>query len=384
MPTLNQYPRNVQIRAINRLIMKYGHAGTIITDAGVPEDCMVLFGSYKIGLVNGTLIQNTNYKLHIKPVGKMKFNVQPNPTTEVTVNGMLLSVVRARKIAPDGANPIVWELEASGGTIPYDTITIVNPSVVLPADNQENYTNTGTSNSKWAANFTSTAFDTIGGDDTLVGMDWEIATDNVFTTVVASVTGYTGGVTWNSGFVLNRNTNYWVRVRHTGLASGVSQWSAGHKFSLDLFYVAPITYINKPTITTPVTSGIMNNISSSTGGKFVGSSANANKWRAVLKLNAYSPVAGTGAASKSYWQISTTSDFSTILYEGDGEGNGGNEDWNGFYFSGKGVFIMPNVPNPPFPFPLLPSVTYYARGRYHSVDARVSEYSDAITFKVAA
>lgn len=377
MPTLSQYPRNIQIRAINRLIMKYGHLGSIVTGAELAEECMVLFGSYKISLSGGTLITNNNYKLHVKPIGKLKFDTQPDTTTEVTVNGAVLNVVRARKIAPDGANPIVWELEASGDVIPYDTVVIVTPSIVAPADETENYTTTGNSGALWAANFTSTAFDTTGGDDTLVGMDWEIADDNIFTSVIASVSGYTGGITWNCGNTLSRDTNYWVRVRHEGTITGVSDWSTVHSFSLDDFVVGPITYINTPNITTTKDgSDILQSENYSTGGKFAGSGANAGKWHVTLTLDAYDPVSA-GACNKSTWEIATDAAFTTIIYAADGEQEGGADDVTGAFYGDKGVLIMGYS----YPmYPCLSATTYYARGKYISVDPHESEWSPTLMF----
>lgn len=379
MPTLSQYPRNIQIRAINRLLNKYGHDAVLTTSPGLPEPCRVLFGKYKISVAGGTLILNNNYKLHVRPIGKDKFDTQPDPTSEVTINGAVLNVVNARKIAPDGANPIVWEIEASGDAIPYDTVTIVVPSVFAPTDLTENYATTGNDGAGlYAVDMVSTTFDTTGGDDTLVGMDWEIATDNIFTTVVASVTAYTGGTTWNTGNVLSRDTNYWARVRHVGVASGTSAWSETVKFSLDAFYTAPTTHINQPNITTTKNgSDILQNENYSTGGKTAGTGANAGKFRCVMTLDAYSPV-DAGAASKSHWQIATDVDFTTLVLDYDGEANGGSDDYTGAFYGDIGTLIMGYDLAA---YPLLGATTYYARAKYVSVDPYDSEWSPTLMFK---
>ena len=377
MPTLNQYPRNIQIRAINRLIMKYGHLGSIITDGGIAEDCMVLFGKYKITFGGGTLIINNNYKLHVKPIGKLKFDTQPDPTTEITVNGAFLQAVNARKIAPDGANPIVWEIEATGDVIPYDTVTIVDPTISLPADLTENYATTGNSGALWAVDMVSSPFDTTGGDDTLVGMDWEIATDNIFTSVVASVTAYTGGTTWNTGNVLSRDTNYWARVKHVGTITGASDWSPTVKFSLDDFVEAPTTSINTPSIIAPATDGLI-----STSLRNEGYGATDNKYRVSFVLSAYDPVTA-GALTAVHWQFSLVSDFSTIYCECDTTSSDFDETTGG-YDPDTRTCVMPQYgATAPFPYPLVTGTTYYCRAKDIS-GTDESEYSAVRTFTVPA
>lgn len=381
MPTLSQYPRNIQIRAINKLIAKYGHDGILETPGNVAEPCRVLFGKYKLSFGGETLIINNNYKLHVKPIGKLLFDTQPDPTSEITVNGSILNVVNVRKIAPDGANPIVWEMEAMGDVIPYDTITIVNPSIVAPTADQENYPTTGNSGGFYAVNMVSTDFDTTGGADTLVGMEWEISTNDIFTTVVASVTGYIGGATWNTGNVLSRDTNYWARVRHTGVVSGTSDWSPTIKFSLDEFYTAPVTRIMQPQILTGknVTTNILQNENYSTGGK---SGPTGGKWHVTLTLTTYDPIAPTGACDRSYWEIATDEAFTTIVYARNGEGtSGGADDETGAFYPDKGVLIMDPTTTYPGYHHLLGATTYYARGKYISVDPFESEWSPTLMFK---
>lgn len=375
MPTLSQYPRNIQIRAISRLLNKYGHDAVLHNPTGDPEGepCRVLFGKYKISVAGGTLILNNNYKLHVRPIGKLVFDVQPDASSEVVINGATLNVVNARKVAPDGANPIVWEIEASGDAIPYDVVTIVNPTIITPADLTENYTTTGNDGfGLYAVDMISSAFNTTGGDDTLAGIDWEIATDNIFTTVVASVTGYTGGTTWNTGNVLSRDTNYYARVKHTGVITGASAWSETVEFSLDAFVTAPTTHIMKPTITTGVTGGIIQNENYSTGGK----SISAGKYHICLTLDEYDAV-DAGSVVKSEWQIATDVDFTTLIVDADGETDGGADDYTGAYYPGYGFFF--NGYGTPA-YPLFGATTYYARARYVSDDPYESDWSDTLTF----
>ena len=378
MPTLNQYPRNIQIRAINKLIAKYGHDGYITSsgpdgdgdgspDGTLTEACRVLFGRFKISFGGGTLIINNNYKLHVKPIGKARFDYQPGPDSEIVVNGITLNVINANKVAPDGANAIVWEMEASGNTIPYDVVTIVNPTIVSPANLTENYSTTGNSGALWAVNMVSSAFAVTGGEDTLEGMDWEIATDEAFASVAASTTGYIGGTTWNTGNVLSRDTNYWARVKHHGVASGASAWSAASKFSLDEFSTEPVVDIVTPTMVTTASGGYLSGsdyhseYSDETGGF---------GYKVYPKLSDF--VSGTGKTyDHTHWQLSYNPAFTgTMVYEGDSVGG-----FDSFSGTTKSVYTMVQ----PSPF----SYGYsemYVRGKQVATDSTESAWSDTLAF----
>lgn len=360
MQTLNQYPRNVQIRAISKLIKKYGHIGTITTGAAT-NDCLVLFGKYKLSLSGGTLIINNNYKLHVHPTEALGETPIPAGTT-VTVNGADMVAINVRKISPDGANAIVWEIEVAGGSIPADVPVIDMPTVTSPANNTSNYAIASGTAGAYAVAVTASAMGMTTGIDTYASSDWQIATDDAFTTVVDSVTGYTGGLTWTSNGVLSNPLNYYVRVKHNGAAVS-SAWSTGNLFSLGTITTPAVTHIVKPTIITEVYSGVLSS--------FDISSASGGKYKAYLTLDAYNPVDATDYAS-TYWQIATDAGFTTLVVD---------QTSTEGYDPAEGMSINPGMLGMDA-YVLDPATTYYARAKYVSVDPYESEYSDTFTFIV--
>lgn len=355
MQTLNQYPRNVQIRAISKLIKKYGHIGTITTGAAT-NDCLVLFGKYKLSLSGGTLIINNNYKLHIHPTEALGATPIPTGTT-VTVNGAAMVAINVRKISPDGANAIVWEIEVAGDAIPDDVPVIDMPTVVSPADNTSNYASVSGTVDDFAIEATASAMGMTIGLDTYVSSDWEIATDNVFTDVVDSVSAYTGGLTWTSNGVLSNPLNYYIRVKHNGAAVS-SAWSTPSLFSLGTITVPTTTHIN-----TPVIVGF---------GPMYSGESGAGMFKSYPFLDAYDPV-DAGAFDHTYWQIATDTAFTTIVYEAASVGGFDPMEAGGLFVDTTGLLMDT--------YSLSPASTYYVRGKYVSVDPYESEYSayDTIT-----
>lgn len=360
MQTLNQYPRNVQIRAIGKLIKKYGHIGTIATGAAT-NDCLVLFGKYKLSLSGGTLIINNNYKLHVLPTEALGETPIPVGTT-VTVNGADMVAINVRKISPDGANAIVWEIEVAGGSIPDDVPVIDMPTVESPANNTSNYASVSGTVDDFAIEATASIMGMTTGVDTYVSSDWQIATDDAFSTVVDSVTGYTGGLTWTSNGVLTNPLNYYIRVKHNGAAVS-SAWSAGNLFSLGTITVPEVTHIVKPTIITTLYSGVMSTFDTADNG--------SGMYKAYLEMSAYDPV-DAGAYASSYWQIASDAGFTTLVYDQTGVDG---------YDVETGMFVGPGVLGyATGQFPLAAGTTYYARAKYVSVDPYESVYSDAFEF----
>ena len=350
MQTLNQYPRNVQIRAISKLIKKYGHIGTIATGV-YSNDCLVLFGKYKLSLSGGTLIINNNYKLHVHPTEALGATPIPTGTT-VTVNGADMVALSVRKISPDGANAIVWEIEVAGESIPDDVPVIDMPTVTSPEDGTSDYASVSGTMDDFAIEATASAMSMTLGVDTYVSSDWEIATDDAFTTVVDSVTGFTGGLTWTSNGVLTNPLNYYIRVKHNGAAVS-SDWSAGNLFSLGTITVPEVTHIVTPTASfNTMYSG------DSGGGMF----------KTYPTLDAYNPV-DAGDFANTHWQVATDTGFTSIVYEADSVG--GYDPAEGIFQGPEGLVMTT--------YSLSPASTYYVRGKYVSVDPYESAYSNTIT-----
>lgn len=373
--TINQYPRNIQVRAINKLIDKYGHVGTLTTTPGLPEECMVLFGKYTVKYSSGSLIVNNNFKLHVKPIGKIKFDTLPKITTsKINVNGVNMTVLSMRKIAPDGANPVVWELETAGAVIPYDVPTIKKPSITAPVNLTSDWPTVANVGALWSTTLTSSIYKTMNGEAAFNGAEWQIASDNAFQNIVTSVTGYTASDTWTTPVALSRNTNYWARVRHTSLTAVTSAWSPSVWFNLDTITPATLTSILTPTIALPAADGLI-----ATSLRTQGTGANVGKYRVHFALSAYQPIT-VGSMTSSYWQFSTVSDFSTIVAECSTVG--GSDTYTGANYPDATDLVMPGTPAP-FPFPLLTGTTYYVRAKYVS-NADSSAYSPTRTFTIPA
>jgi hypothetical protein len=116
---------------------------------------------------------------------------------------------------------------------------------------------------------TSTSFANSGVVDTHQSSSWQVATDNAFNTVVASIAdSATNKTSWTATGLL-ANTTYYVRVKHTGAALGASNWSAGLRFSTtDITLAGPTTMNASQSATWTISnydSSMTYNLSASTG-----------------------------------------------------------------------------------------------------------------------
>jgi hypothetical protein len=84
--------------------------------------------------------------------------------------------------------------------------------------------------------FYSTAFRVEGGTDTHASSSWELAIDPNFTNIVASVSNSTTAKTSWTVTGLQKATQYYVRVLHTGTSLGASSWSEYSSFSTRLSF----------------------------------------------------------------------------------------------------------------------------------------------------
>jgi len=96
--------------------------------------------------------------------------------------------------------------------------SVATPSITSPTNNAVDVALKPT--------FTSSAFQAYGGNQTHIASEWQIATDSNFTTIVQqSGESSTALTSWTPTSDLNHNTNYYIRVRHKGDATGWSSWS---------------------------------------------------------------------------------------------------------------------------------------------------------------
>jgi hypothetical protein len=201
------------------------------------------------------------------------------------------------------------------------------PIIGSPANNQDDLGP--------IVSFTSSQFSSIVPGDTHISSDWQLAHDNNFTALVNRVTDDKDNKTsWSSDFILN-GSSYYIRVRYKGSLSGYSNWSLPIKF------ITKFNYIDKPTISIPLTG--TDNLGPSVS--FVSSPYKA---------------AGTGNRhTSSDWQISTDPNFA--------------------YIQKESLFDNDDLTTWAADI-ILPATTFYARVRYRGLNNITSEWSNPISF----
>lgn len=369
-----------QLEALDRQFNKYGHKATLLngTDS-FPTD--VLGSSFKTLYQSGTTIVNPNYRLFLRPV---KGSDDITLSTKIVINGVQLNILAFKKITPDVANAVVWEVEATGGIVPKDPSTISAPIILSPLDLAEYVpTTTGSDLPLDAITFTAATPTTTGGA-IWTATEWEVI-EEVSLDPVASAT-VTGSAVWNAPPVFSKVVNYDVRCRHHGFdidsVAITTDWSPYNTWSrVQLIDPAPPITINKPSIITTVdASGVLElgQVYTDTGGGIVGKYPYpaSNRGKAFLKASTYSPITAGSFASID-WQVSLASDFSSFVINGTQTG-----DW-------FDVFEGVNYPKEVMwtgqqdgQFPITRNVVHYARVRYNSSDSKTSEWSDTFTFKM--
>lgn len=361
---INKYAETIMIRSINHLINKYGHNVELQQSRHeqptVTTPSKATFGRFKIGFGSGNLIISNNYKVRLR-ADSFPYSIEPLDT--IIINGALLSVVKANKISPDGATAVVWELECTGDTIPNDAVIASVPSVISPTNNTSFYPYVQEDGGLYSAPFTSSPYQVLSGDTAYLSSDWQISTDELFSTIVDDVYDYTGGTTWVSGVVLNSPANYWVRVRHNGTEGVVTGWSVPSKFSLAELDPAPVEDIATPSLTTP--AGDLTNYST----YFSKYDVNLGMmvYRAAPFMSAFS--SGTGKSfSHIHWVVRNDDG---VVWEGDSSGG---------YDVDIGMVFDYNQMMMPYKSEYDP---WYIKGKYVSTDATESQYSDEVMYSMA-
>lgn len=369
-----------QLEALDRQFNKYGHKATLLNGTNsFPTD--VLGSSFKTLYQSGTTIVNPNYRLFLRPV---RGSDDITLSTKIVINGVQLNILAFKKITPDVANAIVWEVEATGGIVPKDPSTISAPTILSPLDLAEYVpTTTGSDLPLDAITFIAATPTTTGGA-IWTATEWEVI-EEVSLAPVASAT-VTGSAVWNAPAVFSKVVNYDARVRHHGFdidsVAITTDWSPYNTWSrVQLIDPAPPITITKPSIITTVdASGVLElgQVYTDTGGGVVGKYPYpaSNRGKVFLKASTYAPITAGSFASID-WQVSLASDFSSFVINGTQTGA-----WfdmiEGVNYPKEVMWIGQQDGE----FPITRNVVHYARVRYNSSDSKTSEWSDTFSFKM--
>jgi hypothetical protein len=168
---------------------------------------------------------------------------------------------------------------AWSSVITISTDEVAQPSITSPLDGAVDVVPNAT--------LSASAF-SVGTTDTHLESDWEVASDNLFATVVFSSYADTSNLTSIDVSGLSITTQYYARVRYTGQSFGDSAWSAPISFT-----TADI-YIEQPTITSP-TSGATD----------IGETP-------TFTTDAFSCINGTDTHAETSWYLYRTSDETLV------------------------------------------------------------------------
>lgn len=376
----NDAVMNRQLQALDRQFDKYGHEATLLQGSStIPT--RVLGANFKTLYQSGTTIVNPNYRLFLRPV---RGSDDITLSTKIVINGVQLNTLAFKKITPDVANAVVWEVEATGGVIPKDPSTISAPIILSPLDLAEYVPTTTGSNLPLDAITFIAATPTTTGGAIWTSTEWEVI-EEVSLAPVASAT-VMGSAVWNAPAVFSKVVNYDARVRHHGFdidsVAITTDWSPYNTWSrVKLIDPAPPITITKPSIITTVdASGVLElgQVYTDTGGGIVGKYKYpaSNRGKVFLKASPYNPITAGSFASID-WQVSLASDFSSFVINGTQTG-----DW----FDGIEGVNYPKeimwIGQQDGQFPITRNVVHYARVRYNSKDSKTSEWSDTLAFKM--
>ena len=376
----NDAVMNRQLQALDRQFDKYGHEATLLQGSStIPT--RVLGANFKTLYQSGTTIVNPNYRLFLRPV---RGSDDITLSTKIVINGVQLNILAFKKITPDVANAIVWEVEATGGVVPKDPSTISAPIILSPLDLAEYVpTTTGSDLPLDAITFIAATPTTTGG---AIGTapDW-VVIEEVSLALVASAT-VMGSAVWNAPAVFSKVVNYDVRCRHRGFdidsVAITTDWSPYNTWSrVKLIDPAPPITITKPSIITTVdASGVLElgQVYTDTGGGIVGKSTYpaSNRGKVFLKASPYNPITA-GSFGSIDWQVSLASDFSSFVINGTQTGSWF-DDIEGVVYAKEIMWTGQQSGQ----FPITRNVVHYARVRYNSSDSKTSEWSDTLAFRM--
>ena len=376
MTTINSKSLLKANAAANRMVDKYGHDCTVIVSdtfpTPVPATC--LFTRSGLAFQNGTLVINNNFKILLKARGMTPtLPALLAPLTKIIVNGEELIAITVNKLTPDGVNTILWEIEAAGAILPNDTSFIAKPTITAPANNTSFYTSTE-GKGGWYISCNGSAPNTLG-DAVFTGSEWQIATDEAFTSIVT--TGSVDGTYWVTDSVLARSTNYYVRTRYNSSIAGYSDWSDYSLFNLDEINASPITRIKTPTITNQVdTNGdiLPYDPYGAVDGKIP---YKTTKLANVTIFTTDYEAVSAGEFASVTFQVATDSAFTNLIVNQTQSEGYGYDPSTSMVWGVTASFIPKN-------YIFVKGDTYYARVKYSSVDLWDSEWSDTFTFTLNA
>ncbi len=188
-------------------------------------------------------------------------------------------------------------------------------------------------------NFTSSEFAVGSGVDLHASTDWQIASDSDFSTIVKeSLDDEINKVEWLPGD-LPVNSTLYIRVKYHGAYTGDSAWSTTISFS------TAATYITTPIITSPDNEAVNQSDTVS------------------VTSSAFDSVYVSDTHTNSDWQLSTVSNFASIVSESL------NDTTN------KTSWSVNN---------LTEGTTYYLRTRRRSANGGVSAWSSTVSFSTYA
>lgn len=366
---INKYAENVMLRSVNRLINKYGHIVTLRQaregQQTLDTESKATFGRFKVALGEEWFILNNNYRVRLR-ADSFPYIIAPDDT--IIVNGATLTVITARKISPDGATTIVWELECSGETIPADTNNAATPSLLSPLNETSYYPAVETIGDLSSVSVTASSYSVLSGETEYISTDWQLAEDEEFAAIIESAT--TNGTTWITPVVLENPHNYYVRARHNGTNGVTTPWTGASLFNLGLIGDVPTFDIQTPTITFPVDVNGYADPTYTRADEY----RPYSPWRIVPLLSAFASDTGKlfGATR---WQVATDSAFTNIVSQGDSVG--------GFDYTTYEELAYNQWSMPSSQWPLEDEVQYYLRGKYVADDTVTeSEWAPVVAFKI--
>lgn len=303
----------------NSIIVKRAYSNT--------ADFAVVLDTSRLGAVRRMLT-----KLRAAPA----LYVGTTTAAETILYGFYKSftLVRSNPIRSTGSIEIEsLTYEGADGLFPDATLT--TPSITSPAADEVIASN-GT--------ITASAFATDpAGADTQAQSDWQIASDDTFTTIVHQSMADTvnlSAYTIPSG-ALDDGSEYYVRVRYWGAALGAGQWSDGVHFSTDIAGAA----VDAPSVTSPASDG------------------DEVDEGATLTSSAFSVTGGSDTHASSDWQIATDAAFTSVVEES--------------------LADTTNLTSWPVPA-LTDGTTYYLRVRHNGATYGASAWSATRSFDYAA
>ena len=381
MTLYNSAPTTRQLAALDKQFDKYGH-DAFVEDKGILYPTKVLGSRFNTNYQSGTTIVNPNYRLFLQSTSALD---TISLTHKIVINDVSLNILAFKKITPDVANAIMWEVEATGGVVPTDPSTLSDPEILFPLANAE-YVLSSSDDPIASITFIAAVPETTGGA-VWTGVEWEVR-EEVSETVVATAV-VSGSASWTAPSIFSKVVNYQVRCRYIGLtkdgAGILTDYTLYNTFSrVNLIDPAPPIYITKPSIISLVNASgeyeVWQSYTDDRLGPVIGKYPYpaSGLARAFLAVDAYAPI-DAGARLNVEWQVSLNPEFSSFVINGTQE-DGWFDDIEAIAYPITQMWIGQQQGE----FPIARNVLHYARVRWNSVDAKSSEWSDTFVYKVVA